>query len=314
MTVTPTRYDDRAAALATLDVWFDAGVWCRDAWVGTVSGLVCSAQSPRLHDIAVRDGTHAQDEHPVTWQVISDGDARDLVVDLPAATVRRRRFPTTTVRISWDDPSRPSGSGDPWGMLPPAEPLRVAVAVPDLRPGDVLVRPHAAVHVDGHHIGTVSGMRLNATDGRLVALVADVGHRWRHRHVLVPATEVEELGVAVVWVRGSLQQIRRCRALEVEDVHDELTPAEPHDLGIDDHDPDLAHKEAAHVLADEARRALRHAGFTDSEIRHWADAYVAGQRAGDVGAFLAWIDAREHIDSGTDGGRASDRTVTSQPC
>lgn len=73
-----------------------------------------------------------------------------------------------------------------------------------------------------------------------------------------------------------------------------LRPGEPRDLGVDDHEPDVAHVEAAHLLAGEAHAVLRARGFTDRQILHWADAYVRAEHSGDVDLFLAWIYAREH--------------------
>ena len=74
----------------------------------------------------------------------------------------------------------------------------------------------------------------------------------------------------------------------------ELTPEEPHEVGLAASEPDSAHAEAARVLADEAERVLVRCGFSDDEIRHWAEAYCREQGSGDLETFLAWIDRREH--------------------
>ncbi len=76
---------------------------------------------------------------------------------------------------------------------------------------------------------------------------------------------------------------------------DDLVPIEPHDVGVNDRDPDAAHTEAAHLLADEAHGVLSARGFTDSEIRHWTDAYIRQEGSGDVDGFLAWIAEQEHL-------------------
>lgn len=75
---------------------------------------------------------------------------------------------------------------------------------------------------------------------------------------------------------------------------DDLIAEEPHTIGIDDRDPDAAHTEAAHLLAGEAHDILREQGFTDSQILHWADAYMRAEHSGDVDVFLAWISVQEH--------------------
>lgn len=39
---------------------------------------------------------------------------------------------------------------------------------------------------------------------------------------------------------------------------------EPHNVGVDDHDPDASHTEAVHLVADDARTQLRASGFTET--------------------------------------------------
>jgi hypothetical protein len=75
--------------------------------------------------------------------------------------------------------------------------------------------------------------------------------------------------------------------------NNDIAPVEPRDLCIDDHAPDPAHTEGAHLLADRAQRRLRDAGFTDEQIRHWAYAYIDDEDSGDIQRFIAWISARE---------------------
>lgn len=281
-----------------VDVWFDAGVWCADVCVGTAVGVVCSTHEARVREIVVRDMDRPHELRPVAVRHVVSGATHELTIDLTPSQVRQRRFPTRKVLVSadptwWATPEQ--DRPDRW--LPQPEPLYVAVAAPDLADGDVLVHPHAAVHVQGHHVGRLSGVQLAAADGQITAMIVDVGHHWHHRHVLVPAGDVEQITETVVGVRGSRQQIRRLAPPREEATHD-LTPAAPHDLGIDDDDPDTAHAEAAHLVADGARHMLRAEGFTDDEIRRWADAYVTRPRSGDVVAFLDWIDTQEHAPSG----------------
>lgn len=74
----------------------------------------------------------------------------------------------------------------------------------------------------------------------------------------------------------------------------DLEPMEPHEAGVSEADPDAAHLEAAHVLADEAEPRLRAQGFTDDQICRWAEAYLREEGSGDVDGFIAWIDRQEH--------------------
>ncbi|MBV8981844.1 MAG: hypothetical protein JO086_13150 [Acidimicrobiia bacterium] len=73
----------------------------------------------------------------------------------------------------------------------------------------------------------------------------------------------------------------------------DLTPEEPHEAGVPERLADPSHEEGARILADEARDTLREQGFTDEQIREWAETYIAEEGSGDVDAFVAWIAARE---------------------
>ncbi|MFN2590240.1 MAG: hypothetical protein ABR518_05680 [Actinomycetota bacterium] len=81
------------------------------------------------------------------------------------------------------------------------------------------------------------------------------------------------------------------RAAAVAD--DDLVPVSPAVIGIAPAQPDTAHIEGAHLLADEARSRLTADGFTDDEIMQWADDFVSVERSGDVNEFLSWIEQQE---------------------
>lgn len=71
-------------------------------------------------------------------------------------------------------------------------------------------------------------------------------------------------------------------------------PGEPEEHGVPTETPDLAQIEAARLLANDARGELGAAGFTDDQIRHWAETFV-DERGGsaDLADFLTWIEERE---------------------
>ena len=73
----------------------------------------------------------------------------------------------------------------------------------------------------------------------------------------------------------------------------DLTPEEPHEAGVPERVADQSHEEGARVLADEARERLRDKGFTDEQIREWAETYIAEEGSGTVDGLVAWIAARE---------------------
>jgi hypothetical protein len=75
--------------------------------------------------------------------------------------------------------------------------------------------------------------------------------------------------------------------------HSNLEPESPRDAGVDESHPRPAQEEGAHQLAAQAFPALDSRGFTKEQVFTWADAYVAQGGAGDVDAFLNWIERQE---------------------
>ncbi|MGH9166961.1 MAG: hypothetical protein ACRD02_03890 [Acidimicrobiia bacterium] len=65
----------------------------------------------------------------------------------------------------------------------------------------------------------------------------------------------------------------------------------PEEVGVEERTPDFSRIEGAQLLADQARESLRREGFTDEEIRKWAETFVAERGSGDLEVFLDWIRA-----------------------
>ena len=74
----------------------------------------------------------------------------------------------------------------------------------------------------------------------------------------------------------------------------ELIPEEPRDAGVPERLADTAHEEGARTLANEARARLAADGFSDDQIRDWAETYIATEGSGDVERFVSWIGEQEH--------------------
>ncbi len=74
---------------------------------------------------------------------------------------------------------------------------------------------------------------------------------------------------------------------------EELVPEPPREAGVDEAEPEAMQVEGARLLADQARERLHAQGFADEQIRLWAGAYVRERGAGDVDAFLDWIQRQE---------------------
>ena len=72
-----------------------------------------------------------------------------------------------------------------------------------------------------------------------------------------------------------------------------LIPEDPADAGLAPVELEIEGVEPAHVLANDARDALRRLGFIDDEIDDWAREFVAQEGAGDVDEFIEWIRLEE---------------------
>ena len=73
----------------------------------------------------------------------------------------------------------------------------------------------------------------------------------------------------------------------------DLTPEEPHEAGVPEKVADVSHEEGARILADEAGKQLKERGFTDEQIREWAETYIAEEGSGSVEGLIDWIARRE---------------------
>ena len=73
------------------------------------------------------------------------------------------------------------------------------------------------------------------------------------------------------------------------DVH----PERPEDAGVEERTPPAMQIEGARVLADDAKPLLEGRGFSEEQIREWADTYIAEVGSGDVHSFVRWIEAKE---------------------
>ena len=76
----------------------------------------------------------------------------------------------------------------------------------------------------------------------------------------------------------------------------DVQPEKPHQSGVEEETPPTMQIEGARMLADDARPLLDGKGFTDEQIRRWADTYIAEEGSGDVGSFVAWIERRQDQD------------------
>ena len=73
----------------------------------------------------------------------------------------------------------------------------------------------------------------------------------------------------------------------------DIEPERPNESGVEESTPPTMQVEGARVLADDAKPLLEGKGFTDDQIRRWADTYIAEAGSGDVESFVAWIDRQQ---------------------
>jgi hypothetical protein len=298
--VTGTRSRPARTSDDVLDIRGGAAVTCSDRTrVGTLAGVVATAAVPHVTALVVRDIDVRRPWHPVPLADVAAATRDRIDLAVAPRDLQARTFPTRVVVINdvrhdlWDDLEF---GGCPEMWMPPEPPPRFPVTVPRLEPDEVLIAVGVPVYADRRRIGHLRGMQIDRATGRLTALVLDVRHRWHVDPVLVPAPAIDELSETMVWLHATREEIRRMPSAD-ERRHQQhaLIPAEPHEVGVAESEPDSAHEEAARVLADEAEDALAARGFSHDEIRHWAEAYFREQRSGDLETFLAWIDQREDL-------------------
>ena len=75
----------------------------------------------------------------------------------------------------------------------------------------------------------------------------------------------------------------------------EPIPEQPEDANVPEEEPEeLGQHEAVNLLANDARERLHADGFTDSQIRRWAETFITEKSAGEADEFIAWIAAQEN--------------------
>ena len=73
----------------------------------------------------------------------------------------------------------------------------------------------------------------------------------------------------------------------------QVHPEHPREAGLPQHDPDAAHDEAAHLLANEAYPRLAPWGFTRQEAFEWSSVFLEREHGGDVHDLVTFISEHE---------------------
>jgi hypothetical protein len=82
------------------------------------------------------------------------------------------------------------------------------------------------------------------------------------------------------------------------DAANPLMPGSPADFGVSEPELRIEQVEPARELGNDAREHLREAGFSDTQIDDWADAFIARTGEGSVGELVAWIGDQQNAASG----------------
>lgn len=150
--------------------------------------------------------------------------------------------------------------------------------MPALRGGDVLLRPRTTVHGYGRPAGRLLGMRIDRTDGRVVALIVDVTQAGQERPVLAPAAKIDRLDESVARLRCRPARLRRYQRAERHGTHpDDLATLGPDTPGSDDN-PDRSHIGTVHLLTDRARRLRCRTHHRRDPPLDWRPAQQGGLR------------------------------------
>lgn len=72
-----------------------------------------------------------------------------------------------------------------------------------------------------------------------------------------------------------------------------VRPQAPEAAGLPPAEPAPSRVEGSRVLADSARERLGDRGFTHDQVVAWAEAFLVHEEAGDVDAFVAWVEEQQ---------------------
>lgn len=198
--------------------------------------------------------------------------------------------------------------------------------------GEVEIRRRSRVSTsDLLDAGHVEGF-VTDDQRRVTHVVIDHGHLFGHRDLIVPLADIDEIRNDQVTLALTREQVRGLPRADVRSWWDRHGPQRharqsatarlpagraapaphspsrtfhpdgihaehPQDEGITLHDPDSAHDEACHLLANDAAPVLMRDGLSREEVWEWSEAFLAANGHGNIDDLVAWIRARQHLDA-----------------
>jgi hypothetical protein len=170
--------------------------------------------------------------------------------------------------------------------------------------GEVAIGHDTAVEGLDHRIGQVDGVVVNLADNHIASMIVRT-RRFPPQVVAVAVSELAEIGDHTVKLKLSRHEVKALPQVSFDqlerlpwlDTRDRvLIPERPSEAGVEEQQPDSAHREAAHVLAAEAQARLSARGFTSDQILEWAEAYLRAEGTGEVDGLIGWIEEQERTE------------------
>ncbi len=279
-----------------------------DGLVGTTLCVVIDPIAERVTHLVVRSNAPGHPQWLVPFGRLREATATAVRLNSPHAELTRseRFIEKRFIQLPADLQADPAWSAYdrvlwPYAALTSATPPVV---------GDALSTAELPIHrgdeveaIDGP-VGRVDEFLLDPTEHRVTHLVVPTGHLWQKHDALIPLSSIARIHDDTVTLTldrhavGALPSMpfRRAEELALTMAHPslaDLTPEDPDEAGVAEQEPDSAHIEGARLLANQAREALRARGFSDEQIREWAEAYISESHTGDVEGLLGWIRNRE---------------------
>lgn len=204
-------------------------------------------------------------------------------------------------------------------------PLEQTVSWHRVPVGEVEIRRRSRVTTsDLRDVGHVEGF-VTDEQRAVTHVLVDHRHLFGHRDLLVPLAAVAHVDNDHVTLALTRDQVRDLPRADVRSWWDRHRPGRrppadfgsapevtrpargtfhpdppradhPGDDGIAIHDPDSAHDEACHLLANDAAPTLLRDGLSRTEVWEWCEAFLEARGHGDVDELVEWIRARQHQD------------------
>ena len=298
------------------DVPIKAEVRCEDGVAGTSEAVIVDPLKREITHLVVRERRFPHTERLVPVDLIAWTTEDE--VHLRCSTAEAKKLDSfveaqfvEAPQVDLPDPIAPIapiavGDAPPFAapyLWPFAYPHEKVLVNHERIPKDELaVRRNVEVDATDGRVGRVEAFLVDRDDDHITHVVVRSGHLAR-REFAVPVSDVDEIlqdRVALRLDRREVEHLPRVPYHQIsllpgiDETDRDLVPESPRRAGIEQKEPDTAHMEATHLLAEEADRRLGSRGFTRDQILDWTKNYLVAERSGGVDGLITWIDEQEH--------------------